>query len=95
MTLDRFGDELYIGDIVVYADWNASGEISLDVYLVKELIDTHTCMGQLINGEWAGNNFYLSETTSRCAFVSEYAPVGQRPEEDDEDSTDLVRPTLN
>jgi hypothetical protein len=91
MTLDRFGEELYIGDIVVYADTNVSGDgvISLDVYNVIELIDVNTCIGQLMNGRYAGNTFYLTETTNRCAYMYESNP---EPEEGDED---LVKPIFN
>jgi len=90
MTIDRFGDELYIDDVVVYADTNISGDtLSLDVYRVVELVDNFTCKGVLLNGLYAGNTFYLSDTTSRCAFVSEYHPPSEEEDELNE------KPTLN
>jgi hypothetical protein len=94
MTLDRFGEEVHTGDVVVYADTNVSGNsISLDVYLVTQLIDVHTCKGQLMNGEWAGEEFYLENTTSRCAFLYESSP--EMDEDEEEEDSLPEQPTLN
>jgi len=84
MTFDIFGEELYAGDIVAYSNVDDDGEVVLEAYIVTELIDEHTCLGQLLNTKYAGAVLYLTNTTSRATFVTEW-----EPELDDEEEIEF------
>lgn len=71
MTYDCCGTELCAGDVVVYSNADDDGELVQEVYLVLELIDLNTCLGQLMNTKYAGTEQYLLDTVKRAAFVSE------------------------
>lgn len=66
---DMFGNELFVGDTVVYADATLGmDKITLDMYEITE-IDGDVVMGELRSGEYMGNEFYLVDTPSRCALI--------------------------
>lgn len=92
VTYDRFGEPLKRGDVVAYADLTEDESTAvMDVYVVTELIDTNTCAGRVVSGEAVGNEFYLTETTKRCAFMY----PDPEDEEDEEESDDGLPPTFN
>ena len=69
MTLDIFGNMLYTGDVVVFADGDGEGRSILDVYEVEELIGNNTVKATLLSGEHAGEQFYLQRTNERCSLI--------------------------
>jgi hypothetical protein len=69
MTLDIFGNPLYTGDVVVFADGDRDGSAVLEVYEVEEVIGENTIKATLMSGEYAGNQFYLQYTDKRCALI--------------------------
>lgn len=66
---DMFGNELYIGDCVVYAD-NRIGtkDVGLDFYVVTSIEDG-VVMGLLSSGEYMGDEYYLENTSDRAALI--------------------------
>jgi hypothetical protein len=69
MTLDIFGNPLYTGDVVVFADGDGHGSALLEVYEVEEVIGNNTVRASLLSGEYAGNEFYLQHTDKRCSLI--------------------------
>lgn len=69
MTLDIFGNPLYTGDVVVFADGNGEGGAQLEVYEVMEIVGENTVKGKLLSGEYLGNEFYLQYTDKRCSLI--------------------------
>jgi hypothetical protein len=69
MTLDIFGNPLYTGDVVVFADGTIAGSAVLEVYEVEEVIGENTVRATLMSGQYAGNEFYLQYTDKRCALI--------------------------
>lgn len=68
MTLDIFGNKLYTGDVVVFADAE-DGEPTLTVYEVEEVIDSTTLLATAMSGDAIGHSFYLQGTEKRCTFI--------------------------
>jgi hypothetical protein len=69
MVLDIFGVPLYTGDVVVFADPDGEGSVTLEVYEIEEIITNNTARATLLSGQYAGAEFYLQDTTKRCALV--------------------------
>lgn len=70
MAIDIFGNTLYIGDVVVYADKHMGEKtVGLFLYEVEEIIGENLAMGKLLSGEFAGDTFYLEDTNDRCTFI--------------------------
>jgi hypothetical protein len=70
MPLDIFGNKLYIGDVVVFADKRVDEKVvGLDVYEVVENVSDNTIKGKLLSGSYAGNFFYLQDTNERCSLI--------------------------
>ncbi len=70
MALDILGNELYPGDVAVYADV-IEGVPSLIMYEVEELVDNNVVLATVMSGEGIGLGipFYLQDTDKRALFV--------------------------
>ncbi len=67
--LDMFGNELLVGDTVVYADTRIGTDaIALDMYEIME-VDDIVAIGELRSGDYIGYRFYLTDTLQRCALI--------------------------
>ena len=69
MALDIFGNRLYTGDVVVFADVDWDGEPSLTVYEVEEIVDTNVVLATAMSGDDIGLEFYLQDTDRRATFI--------------------------
>jgi hypothetical protein len=69
MTLDIFGNPIYTGDVVVFADGDGNGGASLEVYEVEELIGNNIVKATLMSGEYIGAQYYLQNTDKRCSLI--------------------------
>ena len=70
MALDIFGNTLYTGDVVVYADVEiGSEETVLTVYEVDEVVDKDVVLAMAMSGDDVGLPFYLQETDRRCSLI--------------------------
>lgn len=68
MALDIFGNTLYTGDVVVFADME-EGEPTLTVYEVEEVIDNDVLLATCVSGEAIGNSYYLQDPSTRCSLI--------------------------
>lgn len=68
MALDILGNELYPGDVAVYADV-IEGVPSLIMYEVEELIDNNVVLATVMSGDDIGLAFYLQDTDKRTLFI--------------------------
>lgn len=67
-ALDIFGNTLYTGDVVVFADVSA-GEPELALYEIEAVEDTNVVLAIRQNGDWIGHGFYLQDTNTRCSLI--------------------------
>lgn len=67
-ALDIFGNKLYTGDVVVFAD-TESGEPVLSLYEVEEVVDNNVVLATCMNGDAIDHSFYLQGTDTRCSFI--------------------------
>lgn len=68
MALDIFGNKLYTGDVVVFADVE-EGEPSLVLYEVEEDVDTNVVLAICMSGDAIDHPFYLQDTDKRCSLI--------------------------
>jgi hypothetical protein len=69
MALDIFGNTLYTGDVVVFAEEGWGGEPSLAVFKVEEVVDTNVVSARAMNDYAIGELFYLQDTDKRCSLI--------------------------
>lgn len=69
MALDIFGNKLYTGDVVVFADLDWDGGPTLVVYEVDEVVDTNVVLATAMSGDDIGLGFYLQDTDRRATFI--------------------------
>ncbi len=68
--LDVFGNELFIDDVVVYADKRlGTNDVALDMYIIREVCDG-LLKGEMMNGDFIGECFYLEDTKNRAALIT-------------------------
>lgn len=67
-ALDIFGNKLYTGDVVVFADAE-SGEPTLSVYEIEEIVDNNVVYATCMNGDAIDCRFYLQGTDTRCSYI--------------------------
>lgn len=68
MALDIFGNKLYTGDVVVFADTDC-GEPTLLAYEIDEVVDNNVVLATAMQGDAIDYQFYLQDTDKRCMFV--------------------------
>ncbi len=75
---DVFGQIIYIGDTLLFADVINGDEPTLDMYEIVE-IDGNVATGERKSGRWIGEHFYLEGVENRGMLIKNpYKSVGLR-----------------
>ncbi len=64
---DMFGNQIEVGQHVLYADEGDNDKPALYVYRIKEYVSPDICVAELLDG--TGNWYYLEDTWQRCAVI--------------------------